>query len=122
MVLNTQNVQAKKVISTIVINAIMLRVRQPIPYIIKHFASFFEITTSSKSLQSTQLGLRYGISQTSIKVRNAMKSNQKYPLEKLINVDEFTVGRKEEGKQSRSYDSKKKKTVIAVELTDDNKV
>ena len=33
-----------------------------------------------------------------------MKSSQKYPLETLIHVDEFTVGGKEEGKQGRSYD------------------
>ena len=56
------------------------------------------------------------------KVRKAMKSSQKYPLEKIIHVDEFTVGGKEEGKQGRSYDTKKKKAVIAVELTDNNKV
>lgn len=56
------------------------------------------------------------------KVRKAMKSSQNYPLEKLIHVDEFTVGGEEEGKQGRSYDTKKKKAVIAVELTDDNKV
>jgi hypothetical protein len=31
------------------------------------------------------------------KVRKAMKSSQKYPLEKLIHVDEFTVGGKEKG-------------------------
>jgi hypothetical protein len=56
------------------------------------------------------------------KVCKAMKSSQKYPLEKLIHFDEFTVGGKEEGKQGRSYYSKKKKAVIAEELTDDNKV
>jgi uncharacterized Zn finger protein len=56
------------------------------------------------------------------KVRKAMKSSQKYPLSKLIHVDEFTVGGKEEGKQGRSYDTKKKKAVIAVELTYNNKV
>lgn len=50
------------------------------------------------------------------KVRKAMESSQKYPLSELVHVDEFTVGGKEEGKQGRSYDSKKKKAVIAVEL------
>lgn len=45
-----------------------------------------------------------------------MKSSQKYPLSEIVHVDEFTVGGKEEGKQGRSYDSKKKKAVIAVEL------
>ncbi len=47
-----------------------------------------------------------------------MKSSQRYPLSKLIHVDEITVGGKEEGKQGRSYDSKKKKAVIAVELSE----
>lgn len=43
------------------------------------------------------------------KVRKAMKSSQQYPLSEIVHVDEFTVGGKEEGKQGRSYDSKKKK-------------
>jgi len=51
-----------------------------------------------------------------------MQSSQKFPLETLIPVDAFTVGGKEEGKQGRSYDLKKEKAVIAVELTDNNKV
>ncbi len=51
-----------------------------------------------------------------------MASSQKYPLPELVYVDEFTVGGKEEAKQSRSYDTKKKKAVIAVEITDNNKV
>lgn len=50
------------------------------------------------------------------KVRKAMASSQKYPLSELVQVDEFTVGGKEKGKQGRSYDSKKKKAVIAIEL------
>lgn len=93
----------------------------------KAFCIVFEMTTSSKSLSSTQLGQRYGISQTSTwffmqKVRKAMESSKKYPLEDLVHVDEFTVGGKEEGKQGRSYDSKKKKAVIAVELTNKHQV
>ena len=32
--------------------------------------------------------------------------------------DEFTIGGKEEGKQGRSYDTKKKKVLCAIELTD----
>ena len=52
-----------------------------------------------------------------------MKSSQKYLLAKLIHVDEFTVGRKEEGKhRDKLWHKKKKKAVIAVELTDNNKV
>lgn len=93
----------------------------------KAFCVVFEMTTTSKSLSSTQLAERYGISQTSMwffmqKVRKAMESSKKYPLSDLVHVDEFTVGGKEEGKQGRSYDSKKKKAVIAVELTGKHQV
>ena len=93
----------------------------------KAFCVVFEMSTSSKSISSIQMGKRFSIRQGTAwyfmqKVRKAMKSSQKYPLEKLIHVDEFTVGGKEQGKQGRSYDTKKKKAVIAVELTDNNKV
>ncbi|MEL4309178.1 IS1595 family transposase [Joostella sp. CR20] len=93
----------------------------------KAFCVVFEMTTSSKSLSSTQLAERYGVSQTSMwffmqKVRKAMESSKKYPLSDLVHVDEFTVGGKEDGKQGRSYDSKKKKAVIAVELTNKHQV
>lgn len=37
-------------------------------------------------------------------------------------MNEFAIGGKEEGKQGRSYDSKKKKAVIAVGLTDNHKI
>lgn len=93
----------------------------------KAFLIVFEMTTTTKSLSSIQVGKRYGISQTTAwffmqKVRVAMKSSQKYPLSKIVHVDEFVVGGKEDGKQGRSYDTKKTKAVIAVELTDKNKV
>ena len=93
----------------------------------KAFCVVFEMTTSSKSLSSVQLAERYGISQTSMwffmqKVRKAMESSKKYPLSDLVHLDEFTVGGKEDGKQGRSYDSKKKKAVIAVELTNKHQV
>lgn len=93
----------------------------------KAFCIVFEMTTSSKSLSSVQLGERYGISQTSTwffmqKVRKSMESSKKYPLSDLVHVDEFTVGGKEEGKQGRSYDTKKKKAIIAVELTGKHQV
>ena len=39
-------------------------------------------------------------------------------MKKFIHVYEFTVGGKEKGKQGRSYDAKKKKEVIALELTE----
>ena len=93
----------------------------------KAFCVVFEMSTSSKSLSSIQMGKRFDIRQGTVwyfmqKVRSAMKSSQKYPLSELVHVDEFTVGGKEEGKPGRSYDSKKKKAVIAIELNDCQKI
>jgi len=93
----------------------------------KAFCVVFEMSTSSKSISSIQMGKRFSIRQGTAwyfmqKVRKAMESSQKYPLTKIVHVDEFTVGGKEQGKQGRSYDSKKKKAVIAVELTDNHKI
>lgn len=42
------------------------------------------------------------------KVREAMKSSKRYPMNGRVEADEFTVGGKEEGKVGRSYDVKKK--------------
>lgn len=106
----------------------MLKVQLPTPCskrinldFIRHFV-VFEMSTSSMSVSSKQMGNRFNIRQGIAwyfmqKVRNAMKSSQNYPLPELIPVDEFTFGGKEQGKQGRSYDSIKKKTVIAVELS-----
>jgi hypothetical protein len=79
------------------------------------------MSTSIKSVSSIQMGKRFDIRQGTAwyfmeKVRKSMKCSQKYPLTEIVHIDEFTVGGKEEGKQGRSYDSKKKKVVIAVEL------
>lgn len=43
-------------------------------------------------------------------------------MEGVVHVDEYVVGGYEIGKPGRSYDSTKKKSVCAVELTDDGKV
>jgi len=93
----------------------------------KAFCIVYEMTASTKSLSSVQMGKRYGIRQATAwffmqKVREAMKSSQKYPLKELIHVDEFVVGGQEEGKQGRSYDTKKSKAIIAVELSEKEKV
>lgn len=93
----------------------------------KAFFIVFEMTASTKGMSSIQIGNRYGISQTTAwffmqKVRDAMRSSEAHPLTGLVHVDEFVVGGKEDGKQGRSYDTKKKKAAIAVELTDDRKI
>lgn len=93
----------------------------------KAFCIAFEMTCTSKSLSSIQVANRYGITQKTAwmfmqKVRLSMKSSQLFPMEGIVQVDEFVVGGKETGKQGRSYDTKKSKVVCAIELTEDNKV
>lgn len=93
----------------------------------KAFCIAFEMSTSTKSLSSIQMGKRYDLRQGTAwyfmqKVRKSMASSKQFPLTELVHVDEFTVGGKEEGKPGRSYDSKKKKAVIAVELTPKHKI
>jgi transposase-like protein len=89
----------------------------------KAFAIVFEMSATSKGLSSLQVAKRYSISPTTAwtfmhKVRKAMESSEQQPMEGEVHVDEFVYGGKENLKQGRSYDTKKKKLVIAVELTE----
>jgi len=93
----------------------------------KAFFICFEMSTTTKSLSAMQMSVRYGVQENTArlfmhKVREAMKSSGNNPIEGIVHVDEFVVGGREQSKQGRSYDSKKKKSVCAVELTDDGKV
>ena len=93
----------------------------------KAFGIVFEMSATTKGLSSSQVAKRYGISRTTAwsfmhKVRSAMKSSKAYPLSGDVQVDEFVFGGKENLKQGRSTDSKKKKIIGAVELTDEGKV
>jgi len=93
----------------------------------KAFAIAFEMSATSKGLSSLQVAKRYSISPTTAwtymhKVRKAMESSQQQPMEGDVHVDEFVYGGKENLKQGRSYDTKKKKLVVAVELSDKGKV
>ena len=81
------------------------------------------MASSTKSLSATQMGVRYGITEKTArlfmhKVREAMKSSEDHPIDGDVDIDEFVLGGKEKGKVGRSYDSKKKKTVCAVQLID----
>jgi len=51
-----------------------------------------------------------------------MKSSESQPMDGTVRVDEFVIGGKDPGKPGRSYDSRKKKAVCAVQLTEDGKV
>lgn len=93
----------------------------------KSFFICFEMATTTKSLSALQMSVRYGVQENTArlfmhKVREAMKSSENHPINGIVHIDEFVVGGHEESKQGRSYDSKKKKSICAVELTDDGKV
>lgn len=93
----------------------------------KAFFICFEMATTTKSLSASYVAERFSVTEKTgrlfmHKVREAMKSSGKHPIKGKVHIDEFVIGGKEEGKVGRSYDSKKKKVVCAVELTDDGKV
>lgn len=93
----------------------------------KAFFICFEMSTSTKSLSASYLSARYGITETTArlfmhKVREAMKSSESQPMDGQVHIDEFVVGGKENNKPGRSYNTKKKKTICAVQLTQEGKV
>lgn len=93
----------------------------------KAFFICFEMAASTKGLSASYMGVRYGVTEKTarlfmLKVREAMASSGNSPMDGDVHVDEFVLGGREEGKTGRSYDSKKKKAVTAVQLTRDGKV
>jgi transposase-like protein len=93
----------------------------------KAFFICFEMSTTTKSLSASYMGVRFGVTEKTArlfmhKVREAMKSSENNPMAGSVHIDEFVVGGKEKGKVGRSYDSKKKKVITAVELTNSGKV
>lgn len=93
----------------------------------KAFFICFEMSTSTKSLSASYMGVRYGVTEKTarlfmLKVREAMSSSGNNPMDGEVHVDEFVLGGRDSGKTGRSYDGKKKKAVTAVQLTKDGKV
>ena len=93
----------------------------------KAFFMCFEMSTTTKSLSASYMGVRFGVTEKTArlfmhKVREAMKSSENYPMDGTVHIDEFVIGGKEKGKVGRSYNSKKKKIVTAVELTNKGKI
>lgn len=93
----------------------------------KAFFICFEMATTTKSLSASYMAVRYGVTEKTarlfmLKVREAMASSENHPMDGNVHVDEFVLGGKDQGKVGRSYDSKKKKAVTAIELTKDGKV
>jgi transposase-like protein len=93
----------------------------------KAFFITFEVVNSTKSISAKQMAIRYGISRKTAwlfmhKIRKVMKSSEQSPMDGNVQVDEFTIGGKEKGKQGRSYATKKKKIVASVELTEEGAI
>jgi len=93
----------------------------------KSFFICFEMATTTKSLSASYVAERFGVTEKTArlfmhKVREAMKSSGKHPIKGVVHIDEFVIGGKEEGKVGRSYNTKKKKVVCAVGLTEEGKV
>lgn len=83
----------------------------------KAFLILFEMSTSSKDSSSPNLAKRYEINQKTArlfmsKVRKAMKSSGKYPLEGDCEADECYMGGHKEGKVGRGSGNKKKVAVV----------
>ena len=93
----------------------------------KAFFICFEMATTTKSLSASYIAVRFGVTEKTArlfmhKIREAMKSSENHPMNGVVHVDEFVIGGKEKGVVGRSYNTKKKKVVCAVELTDAGKV
>lgn len=93
----------------------------------KAFFICFEMSTTTKSLSASYMGVRFGVTEKTArlfmhKVREAMKSSENHPMDGKVQVDEFVLGGKEAGKVGRSYDRKKKKIVCALQLTNTGNV
>jgi hypothetical protein len=87
----------------------------------------FEMSTTTKSLSSSYMAVRYGVTDKTarlfmMKVREAMSPSGTNPMDGVVHVDEFVVGGKDPGHTGRSYSGKKKKAITAVQLTEDGKV
>lgn len=50
------------------------------------------------------------------KVKQAMRSSMRYTLTGTVHVDEFLIGEYEEGQNGRSFASKKRLVVVALEV------
>ncbi len=99
--------------------------------ILKAFHIIFEISASTKSMSDLQISRRYGINRNTAwlfmrKYRESLKSSGEKPMGvdegSKVYVDEFVVGGYEIGMTGRSGKSKKRKMVVAVETTSENKI
>jgi len=87
--------------------------------LLKAFEIGYRLSVKKKGMSSCELASEFGCQQKTAwllkaKYQNAMKSSDKYPLEELVEVDEFLVGGFDENQQGRSLETKQL-VVLAVE-------
>lgn len=68
----------------------------------KAFFICFEMSTTTKSLSASYMGVRLGITEKTarlfmLKVREAMKSSENHPIDGNVHIDEFVIGGQEKG-------------------------
>lgn len=66
----------------------------------KAFFMYFEMSTTTKSLSASYMGVRFGVTEKTArlfihKVREAMKSGENNPMNGTVRIDEFVIGGKE---------------------------
>lgn len=93
----------------------------------KAFAIVYEMTTTAKGMSANQASRKYEIQYNTAwlfmkKVRVSMKSSDSYPMKDKVYVDEFVIGGHEAGAKGRKNESKKIKGIMAVEVTDKNRI
>jgi transposase-like protein len=93
----------------------------------KAFAIVYEITTTAKGVSALQIARKYDINYDTAwlfckKVRLSMSSTEAHPMVGKVYVDEFVIGGHETGAVGRKTESKKIKAIMAVEVTDKNRI
>ena len=93
----------------------------------KAFGIVFEMSTTAAGISAKQISRKYEINYDTAwlfckKVRVAMESSEAYPMTGKVYVDEFVIGSKEIGAVGRKTKSKKIKAIMAVEVTEKNRV
>jgi transposase-like protein len=87
--------------------------------LLRAFEIGFRLSVKKKGMSTCELAKEFGCQQMSAwllkaKYQNAMKSSDQYPLEEVVEVDEFLVGGFDENERGRSLESKQL-VVLAVE-------
>jgi len=95
--------------------------------LLKAFMITYEMTVTTKGMSARAISLKYDINKDSAwlfmkKVRTAMASTEQYPMVGKVYVDEYVIGGYEKDAVGRKADSKKVKLVMAVEVTENNRI